>query len=106
MASRMKTIFRDCRLTCRFGPVPAPERLPVKCWQPIQSGSERVFDFMAKYGIRGWSAEGGGRAAHDRISGGLRAGGLSRCFLTLRCKTLSYSYENHYVVKGPNRPAR
>jgi hypothetical protein len=24
--------------------VPAPERLPVECWQPIQSGSERAFD--------------------------------------------------------------
>jgi alkanesulfonate monooxygenase SsuD/methylene tetrahydromethanopterin reductase-like flavin-dependent oxidoreductase (luciferase family) len=33
--------------------VPAPERLPVECWQPIQSGSERAFDFMAKYGISG-----------------------------------------------------
>ena len=31
--------------------VPAPERLPVECWQPIQSGSERAFDFMAKHGI-------------------------------------------------------
>src|SRR6516225_6180494 len=30
--------------------VPAPERLPVECWQPIQSGSERAFEFMAKYG--------------------------------------------------------
>jgi alkanesulfonate monooxygenase SsuD/methylene tetrahydromethanopterin reductase-like flavin-dependent oxidoreductase (luciferase family) len=28
---------------------PAPERLPVECWQPIQSSSERAFDFMAKY---------------------------------------------------------
>ena len=33
--------------------VPAPERLPVECWQPIQSGSERAFDFMAKYGVSG-----------------------------------------------------
>jgi hypothetical protein len=33
--------------------VPAPERAPVECCQPIQSGSERAFDFMAKYGIRG-----------------------------------------------------
>jgi len=33
--------------------VPAPERLPVECWQPIQSDSERAFDFMAKYGISG-----------------------------------------------------
>src|SRR5438093_8487298 len=43
--------------------IPAPERLPVECWQPIQSGSERAFDFMAKYGISGviagGSAEGG-----------------------------------------------
>ena len=43
--------------------VPAPERLPVECWQPIQSGSERAFDLMAKYGISGviggGSAEGG-----------------------------------------------
>ena len=28
-------------------------------WQPIQSGSERAFEFMAKYGIGGGSAEGG-----------------------------------------------
>src|SRR2546421_12912002 len=44
--------------------VPAPERLPVECWQPIQSGSDRAFDFMAKHGIHGviggGSAEGGG----------------------------------------------
>ena len=40
--------------------VPAPERQPVECWQPIQSGSERAFDFMAKYGIRG--VIGGGSA--------------------------------------------
>jgi hypothetical protein len=29
--------------------VPAPERLPVECWQAIQNGSGRAFDFMAKY---------------------------------------------------------
>src|SRR6202045_4717269 len=33
--------------------VPAPERLPVECWQPIQSGSERGFDFLAKHGLFG-----------------------------------------------------
>src|SRR6185437_14314432 len=48
--------------------VPAPERLPVECWQPIQSGSERAFDFMAKYGISGviggGSAEGGAVERH------------------------------------------
>jgi alkanesulfonate monooxygenase SsuD/methylene tetrahydromethanopterin reductase-like flavin-dependent oxidoreductase (luciferase family) len=48
--------------------VSAPERLPVECWQPIQSGSERAFDCMAKYGIRGviggGSAEGGAVERH------------------------------------------
>jgi hypothetical protein len=48
--------------------VPAPERLPVECWQPIQSGSERAFDFMARYGIKGviggGSAEGGAVERH------------------------------------------
>jgi alkanesulfonate monooxygenase SsuD/methylene tetrahydromethanopterin reductase-like flavin-dependent oxidoreductase (luciferase family) len=48
--------------------IPAPERLPVECWQPIQSGSERAFEFMAKYGINGviggGSAEGGAVERH------------------------------------------
>jgi alkanesulfonate monooxygenase SsuD/methylene tetrahydromethanopterin reductase-like flavin-dependent oxidoreductase (luciferase family) len=48
--------------------VPAPERLPVECWQPIQSGSDRAFDFMAKHGISGviggGSAEGGAVERH------------------------------------------
>src|SRR5438045_9160909 len=43
--------------------VPRPRRLPVECWQPIQGGSERALDCMAKHGIqglvRGGSAEGG-----------------------------------------------
>src|SRR5579862_4169529 len=50
--------------------VPAPERRPVECWQPIQSGSERAFDFMAKHGISGviggGSAEGGAVERHMR----------------------------------------
>jgi alkanesulfonate monooxygenase SsuD/methylene tetrahydromethanopterin reductase-like flavin-dependent oxidoreductase (luciferase family) len=48
--------------------VPAPKRLPVECWQPIQSGSEQAFDFMAKHGISGiiggGSAEGGAVERH------------------------------------------
>jgi hypothetical protein len=40
--------------------VAGPQRFPVECWQPIQGGSERAFDFMAKYGIRG--VIGGGSA--------------------------------------------
>ncbi|WP_421994521.1 LLM class flavin-dependent oxidoreductase [Reyranella sp.] len=48
--------------------VPRPMRLPVECWQPIQSGSARAFDFMAKHGISGviggGSAEGGAVDRH------------------------------------------
>ena len=43
--------------------VPRPTRLPVECWQPIQGGSTRALEFMAKYNIQGMvgggSAEGG-----------------------------------------------
>ncbi len=48
--------------------MPRPARLPVECWQPIQSGSARAFDFMAKHGISGviggGSAEGGAVERH------------------------------------------
>ena len=33
--------------------VPRPLRLPVECWQPIQSATPRGLDFMAKHGIKG-----------------------------------------------------
>ena len=33
--------------------VPRPKNLPVECWQPIQGGTQRALDFMAKYGIKG-----------------------------------------------------
>jgi alkanesulfonate monooxygenase SsuD/methylene tetrahydromethanopterin reductase-like flavin-dependent oxidoreductase (luciferase family) len=43
--------------------VPRPLRHPVECWQPIQGGTQRAMDFMAKHGIKGMvgggSAEGG-----------------------------------------------
>src|SRR5215468_4455693 len=43
--------------------VPRPFRQPVECWQPIQGGTIRAFEFMAKHGIRGLlgggSSEGG-----------------------------------------------
>jgi len=66
--------------------VPRPKRLPVECWQPIQSGSTRALDFMAKHGIQGviggGSAEGGAtdrilrewQAAHERIGLNLELG--------------------------------
>src|SRR5579872_3959748 len=48
--------------------VPRPARLPVECWQPIQGGTQRALDFMAKYGIcgviGGGSAEGGAVERH------------------------------------------
>jgi alkanesulfonate monooxygenase SsuD/methylene tetrahydromethanopterin reductase-like flavin-dependent oxidoreductase (luciferase family) len=51
--------------------VPRPLRLPVECWQPIQGGTARAMDFMAKHGIRGLigggSAEGG--AMHKVVLG-------------------------------------
>jgi alkanesulfonate monooxygenase SsuD/methylene tetrahydromethanopterin reductase-like flavin-dependent oxidoreductase (luciferase family) len=43
--------------------VPRPMRLPVETWQPIQGGTGRALEFMAKHGIQGMvgggSAEGG-----------------------------------------------
>ncbi len=45
--------------------VPRPRTLPVECWQPVVSASERALDFMAKHGIKGL------------IGGGAAAGGAS-----------------------------
>jgi alkanesulfonate monooxygenase SsuD/methylene tetrahydromethanopterin reductase-like flavin-dependent oxidoreductase (luciferase family) len=33
--------------------VPRPAHRPVEVWQPIVSGTDRAFDFMAKHGIKG-----------------------------------------------------
>ncbi len=33
--------------------VPRPKNLPVECWQPIQGGTQRALDFMAKHRIKG-----------------------------------------------------
>ena len=41
--------------------VPRPRHVPVECWQPIVSASQRALDFMAKHGIKG--IIGGGAAA-------------------------------------------
>ena len=45
--------------------VPRPVNLPVECWQPVVSASQRGLDFMAKHGIKGI------------IGGGAAAGGAS-----------------------------
>jgi alkanesulfonate monooxygenase SsuD/methylene tetrahydromethanopterin reductase-like flavin-dependent oxidoreductase (luciferase family) len=51
--------------------VPRPARLPVETWQPIQGGTGRAMEFMAKHGIQGMvgggSAEGG--AMHKVVLG-------------------------------------
>jgi alkanesulfonate monooxygenase SsuD/methylene tetrahydromethanopterin reductase-like flavin-dependent oxidoreductase (luciferase family) len=51
--------------------VPRPLRLPVETWQPIQGGTPRAMEFMAKHGIQGMvgggSAEGG--AMHRVVMG-------------------------------------
>jgi alkanesulfonate monooxygenase SsuD/methylene tetrahydromethanopterin reductase-like flavin-dependent oxidoreductase (luciferase family) len=59
--------------------VPRPVSRPVECWQPIQGGTQRALDFMARNGIKGLqgggSAEGGAmhkvvlawQEAHARI---------------------------------------
>jgi alkanesulfonate monooxygenase SsuD/methylene tetrahydromethanopterin reductase-like flavin-dependent oxidoreductase (luciferase family) len=53
--------------------VPRPKTLPVECWQPIQGGTGRALEFMAKMGIKGviggGSSEGG---AMDGIMHGYR----------------------------------
>ena len=41
--------------------VPRPKYLPVECYQPVVSASQRAMDFMVKYGIKGMI--GGGAAA-------------------------------------------
>ncbi len=61
--------------------VPRPLKLPVECWQPIQSGSDRAFDFMAKHGmsgvIGGGSAEGGAVQRHmDGFRGAYKRRGV------------------------------
>jgi alkanesulfonate monooxygenase SsuD/methylene tetrahydromethanopterin reductase-like flavin-dependent oxidoreductase (luciferase family) len=33
--------------------VPRPVNQPVECWQPIQGGTARALDFMAKHGLKG-----------------------------------------------------
>jgi alkanesulfonate monooxygenase SsuD/methylene tetrahydromethanopterin reductase-like flavin-dependent oxidoreductase (luciferase family) len=66
--------------------VPRPLRLPVECWQPIQGGTQRALEFMAKQGIQGvvggGSAEGGAmhnvvlawQQAHARLGKHLQLG--------------------------------
>jgi alkanesulfonate monooxygenase SsuD/methylene tetrahydromethanopterin reductase-like flavin-dependent oxidoreductase (luciferase family) len=66
--------------------VPRPLRQPVECWQPIQGGTMRAFEFMARHGIQGLlgggSSEGGAmhrmivdwQAAHAKLGRELKLG--------------------------------
>ena len=49
--------------------VPRPRTLPVECWQPLVSASQRAMDFMAKHSIKGLIGGGAavGGANHDVI---------------------------------------
>jgi alkanesulfonate monooxygenase SsuD/methylene tetrahydromethanopterin reductase-like flavin-dependent oxidoreductase (luciferase family) len=50
--------------------VPRPKTLPVECWQPIQGGTPRALDFMAKHGIKGI------------LGGGVAEGGVMTSIMT------------------------
>ena len=51
--------------------VPRPKHLPVECWQPIQGGTQRALDFMAKHGIKGII---GGGVAEGGVMDGMMEG--------------------------------
>ncbi|MFV0297896.1 MAG: LLM class flavin-dependent oxidoreductase, partial [Hyphomicrobiaceae bacterium] len=76
--------------------VPRPHKLPVECWQPIQGGTERAFDFMAKHGIcgviGGGSAEGG---AVQRHIDGFRAAYKKRGIDLVPGERMSIGYQFH-----------
>ena len=57
--------------------VPRPRHLPVECWQPIVSASQRALDFMAQHGIKGI------------IGGGAAAGGANERVVTAWRETLA-----------------
>ena len=62
-----KVPYRGYELT-ELTLVPRPRSLPVECWQPVVSASQRGLDFMAKHGIKG--IVGGGAAsggANERV---------------------------------------
>ena len=76
--------------------VPRPLKLPVECWQPIQGGTDRAFDFMAKHGIcgviGGGSAEGGAVQKH---MDGFRAAYKRRGIDLAPGERLSLGYQFH-----------
>ena len=65
MTSRPRFPYRGYELE-EVTLVPRPLNLPVECWQPIVSASERGLNLMAKHGIKGMI---GGGAAGGRCGG-------------------------------------
>ena len=57
--------------------VPRPKNLPVECWQPIVSASQRAMDFMVKHGMKGI------------VGGGAATGGAGGDVLTRSRETLA-----------------
>ena len=49
--------------------VPRPLTLPVECWQPIVSASQRALEFMAKHRIKGVIGGGAAQGGRSRGSG-------------------------------------
>ncbi|GIT02734.1 MAG: hypothetical protein CM1200mP27_13590 [Chloroflexota bacterium] len=65
------------------------QELPVECWQPIQGGTQRALDFMAKHGIKGTlrrrSCRGWGHGQHyDRLPGRFGSVGKKRMRSSVR----------------------
>lgn len=79
--------------------VPRPLKRPVECWQPIQGGTDRAFDFMAKHGIcgviGGGSAEGG---AVERHMDGFRNAYKRRGITLAPGERLSLGYQFHIAA--------
>jgi alkanesulfonate monooxygenase SsuD/methylene tetrahydromethanopterin reductase-like flavin-dependent oxidoreductase (luciferase family) len=53
--------------------VPRPRTLPVECWQPVVSASDRGLDFMVKHGIKGIVGGGSALMAEGNIHAFQRA---------------------------------
>ena len=99
--------------------VPRPKNLPVECWQPVVSATDRGLDFMMKHGIKG--VIGGGsalmtessvtafQAAHQRAGIDAKLGenlcfGISFHLASTREKALGEAqpyYEEHAKMFGP-----
>ena len=93
--------------------VPRPLRRPVECWQPIQGGTQRALDFMAKHGIKGMvgggSAEGGAmhKVVHGLARGATPASASETAARARTCASASTSTSPTAAEQGDRaRPRR